>query len=99
MPSNKALNRTTPNDIDYLFALCEDNNMTPKTWRKQQKLTLEQLSRMIGFSTGHICEIESGKKNGSTKLFNAYYRASGGLVTPNDFFHSYEDRIGNEISD
>lgn len=75
------------NVIDLFFALCEDKSMTPKNWRKQQKLTLEQLSRMIGFSTGHICEIESGKKNGSAKLVNAYYRASGGQVTANDFFN------------
>lgn len=75
------------NVIDLFFALCEYIYMTPKNWRKQQNLTLEQLSNMIGFSAGHLCEIESGKKNGSAKLFNAYYLASQGQVTANDFFN------------
>lgn len=75
------------NVIDLFFAMCEYLYMTPKSWRKQQKMTLEQLSNMIGFSQGHLSEIENGKKNGSAKLVNAYYRISGGQVTANDFFH------------
>ena len=80
--------RNNENSLDTKFVIDEYIYMTPKFWRKQQNLTLEQLSNMLGFSAGHLCEIESGKKNGSAKLFNAYYLASQGQVTANDFFHS-----------
>lgn len=61
--------------------------MKPKEWRTENKLSIDQMADILGFSKGYISEIENGRKNGSSSLWLAYHKATNGQVTANDFFH------------
>lgn len=64
-------------------------------WRKQNGITLKQLSEKIDFSDGYLCDIENGKREPSYRVMAAYLKVSRGEVQPNDFF---EIQINQSLS-
>jgi len=62
-------------------------HMRPIEIRNAEGLTLEEMSKRLGFAKGYLSEVENGKKQGSRKLFEAYLREFGAeKVTYNGFF-------------
>lgn len=51
--------------------------MTPIEIRNAEGLTLDEMSKRLGFAKGYLSEVENGKKSGSRKLFEAYLREFG----------------------
>lgn len=61
--------------------------MNPKEWRIEKKvLTLTELSKLMdGISPSYISRVENFLEPPGGRIMKAYYKLSGGLVTPNDF--------------
>lgn len=54
--------------------------MEPKTWRKEEGLTLDQLASKTGYGTSYLSEVENKKKEPSFKLAQKYFKLSDGKV-------------------
>lgn len=47
-----------------------------KLYRKDEKLTLEELAKITGISTGYLCHLEKGTRNNpSTKIMEKIAKA------------------------
>lgn len=47
-----------------------------KTYRKNEKMTLEELAKITGISTGYLCHLEKGTRNNpSTKIMEKISKA------------------------
>lgn len=60
-----------------------------KELRNQEGLTLDEMSKRVGFAKGYLSEVENGLKTGSRRLFEAYQREFGSQkVTYKSFFNT-----------
>lgn len=56
-----------------------------RTWRKANKLTIEQVAASVGTSTGSLSRIERGEQWPDPDFFRRVIAVTAGAVTPNDF--------------
>ncbi|TAN50184.1 MAG: XRE family transcriptional regulator [Methylococcaceae bacterium] len=47
---------------------------TLKAWREYRGLTQDALAQAVGISTPYLCQIETGKRTGTTKVHKAFAR-------------------------
>ena len=60
--------------------------MQPRSWRLSLKLTLSDLSKLMGgISTGYLSEVERGLKDPSGRVLKLYHQVSKKQVTLDDF--------------
>lgn len=60
-----------------------------KNLRKEEGLTLDEMSERLGFAKGYLSEVENGLKAGSRRLFEAYQREFGSQkVTYEGFYNT-----------
>ena len=60
--------------------------MKPKSWREQEKLTLQAAAEKLGISAAYLSMIETGQRQPSFDLLKVFDRVSDGQVTQRDFY-------------
>ena len=48
-----------------------------KVWREHRRLTQEDLGEQVGLSGSYLCQIESGKRDGTVRVYVALARVLG----------------------
>jgi DNA-binding XRE family transcriptional regulator len=71
---------------EVAYTLAEGENPV-KVWREYRQLTQQQLAELVGMSVPYLSQIESGKRNASTRILVALSKAL--RITVDDLITGY----------